>query len=56
MVDAAQVGIVQIGAAPPAIHPDAPFGGWKASGIGPPEHGVWDVEFHTRVQVRYGAS
>jgi len=35
------------------IHPDAPFGGCKASQIGPPEHGVWDRQFFTRVQVVY---
>jgi len=50
----AAAGIVQIGSRPPAIHPDAPFGGWKASGLGPPEHGVWDVEFLTRAQAVYG--
>jgi acyl-CoA reductase-like NAD-dependent aldehyde dehydrogenase len=32
---------------------DAPFGGWKASGIGPPEHGMFDVEFYTRPQTVY---
>jgi alpha-ketoglutaric semialdehyde dehydrogenase len=31
-----------------------PFGGWKASGIGPPEHGPANVEFHTRAQALYG--
>jgi acyl-CoA reductase-like NAD-dependent aldehyde dehydrogenase len=51
---AAQVGIVSVSAAPPAIHADAPFGGWKASGAGPPEHGEWDGWFLTRVQTVYG--
>jgi acyl-CoA reductase-like NAD-dependent aldehyde dehydrogenase len=32
---------------------DAPFGGWKASGIGPPEHGIFDLEFFTRPQTVY---
>jgi acyl-CoA reductase-like NAD-dependent aldehyde dehydrogenase len=54
VVDAARVGIVSVGAAPPAIHPDAPFGGWKASGFGPPEHGEWDRWFFGRVQAVYG--
>jgi acyl-CoA reductase-like NAD-dependent aldehyde dehydrogenase len=35
------------------IHPAAPFGGCKASQIGPPEHGVWDRQFFSRVQMRY---
>ena len=35
------------------IHPAAPFGGRKASQIGPPEHGAWDREFFSRVQMRY---
>lgn len=32
---------------------EAPFGGWKASGIGPPEHGAANIEFHTRSQTLY---
>jgi acyl-CoA reductase-like NAD-dependent aldehyde dehydrogenase len=32
----------------------APFGGWKASGIGPPEHGAGDLEFYGRLQALYG--
>jgi len=35
------------------LHPAAPFGGRKASQIGPPEHGPWDREFFSRVQMRY---
>lgn len=31
-----------------------PFGGWKASGWGPPEHGAGDLEFWTRWQTHYG--
>src|SRR5439155_24278593 len=52
--DAADVGIVQLGAGPVPVHPDAPFGGWKASGFGPPEHGEWDARFATRLQAVYG--
>jgi aldehyde dehydrogenase (NAD+) len=37
-----------------AVHAEAPFGGWKAAGFGPPEHGVWDREFYTRPQAVYG--
>jgi len=49
-----QAGIVQIGAGPLPISADAPFVGWKASGIGPPEHGEWDAAFYTRPQAVYG--
>lgn len=51
---AAEAGMVQIAAGPLAVHPRAPFGGWKASGLGPPEHGAWDADFYTRPQVVYG--
>lgn len=51
---AAEVGILQAGPGPLAISPRAPFVGWKASGLGPPEHGTWDAWFYARVQARYG--
>ncbi len=51
---AAEAGILQAGLGPLAIHPRAPFVGWKASGLGPPEHGAWDAWFYARVQARYG--
>jgi len=44
----------ELGAGPLPVHPDAPFGGWKASGFGPPEHGEWDAWFATRLQAVYG--
>lgn len=50
----ARVGILQVGGGILPVHPDAPFGGWKASGIGPPEHGVWDEQFMARPQAVYG--
>jgi acyl-CoA reductase-like NAD-dependent aldehyde dehydrogenase/nicotinamidase-related amidase len=34
----------------------APFGGWKFSGVGPPEHGPGDAEFYARLQAIYGGS
>jgi nicotinamidase-related amidase len=34
---------------------DLPFGGWKASGIGPAEHGPANREFFTRIQAPYFA-
>ncbi len=33
----------------------APFGGWKGSGVGPPERGTGDLEFYSRAQALYGA-
>jgi acyl-CoA reductase-like NAD-dependent aldehyde dehydrogenase/nicotinamidase-related amidase len=55
VLETARAGIVQLGAGPLGVHPDAPFGGWKASGMGPPEHGEWDAAFFSRVQAVYGA-
>jgi acyl-CoA reductase-like NAD-dependent aldehyde dehydrogenase/nicotinamidase-related amidase len=54
ILEAAQAGIVQLGAGPLAVHPRAPFSGWKASGLGPPEHGTWDAAFYARTQALYG--
>jgi acyl-CoA reductase-like NAD-dependent aldehyde dehydrogenase len=48
-----QAGIIKLGPGALPVHPDAPFGGWKASGIGLPEHGYWDREFYARPQVVY---
>lgn len=50
----AQTGIISINLSPLAIDPAAPFGGWKASGIGLPEHGQWDKAFYTKPQAVYG--
>lgn len=47
-------GILQIGAGPVPIHPEAPFSGCKNSGLGPPEHGRWDAELFRRVRAVYG--
>ncbi len=51
--DSVEAGILRINAGQKGIHPEAPFGGWKASGIGPPEHGPWDRTFYTRPQAIY---
>jgi alpha-ketoglutaric semialdehyde dehydrogenase len=32
---------------------DSSFGGWKASGLGAPEHGPFDVEFFAHPQTMY---
>lgn len=53
VLEAAQAGIVQLASGALAVHPRAPFSGWKASGLGPPEHGVWDAAFYTRTQAVY---
>lgn len=53
-MQAAEAGILRLGTETTAIHPDAPFGGWKASTIGYPEHGRWDMDFYTRPQALYG--
>jgi aldehyde dehydrogenase (NAD+) len=51
--EGAEAGILQLGPGPLAVHPRAPFVGWKASGLGPPEHGVWDAAFYSRAQALY---
>jgi acyl-CoA reductase-like NAD-dependent aldehyde dehydrogenase/nicotinamidase-related amidase len=49
----AQAGILRINRGAAGVSADAPFGGWKASGIGLPEHGYGDQEFYTRPQAIY---
>jgi alpha-ketoglutaric semialdehyde dehydrogenase len=51
--DAAEAGVLQTVPGPLPVSPDAPFGGWKASGVGLPEHGEWDGHFYTRPQALY---
>lgn len=55
-LEAIEAGLVQLAPGPLPVHPHAPFGGWKASRLGPPEHGVWDREFYSRVQAIYGSA
>jgi acyl-CoA reductase-like NAD-dependent aldehyde dehydrogenase/nicotinamidase-related amidase len=50
----ARAGVLKIGQATADVGVEAPFGGWKASGVGPPEHGDGDPEFYTRAQALYG--
>jgi acyl-CoA reductase-like NAD-dependent aldehyde dehydrogenase len=47
-LDEAQAGILKLDGSTVGAAPDAPFGGWKSSGTGPPEHGDGDLEFLTR--------
>jgi acyl-CoA reductase-like NAD-dependent aldehyde dehydrogenase len=49
----AQAGVLKRNTSTADADADAPFGGWKASGIGPPEHGPGDIEFFSRLQSTY---
>ncbi len=52
---AAEAGILKWNVSTADADALAPFGGWKASGLGPPEHGGGDVEFYSRLQAIYGS-
>lgn len=52
-LDRAEAGILKLDTSTAGAGPEAPFGGWKSSGVGPPEHGEGDREFYTRVQAVY---
>ena len=54
-LDRAQAGILRLDASTAGASAEAPFGGWKDSGVGPPEHGDGDLEFYTRAQTVYPA-
>jgi alpha-ketoglutaric semialdehyde dehydrogenase len=49
----ARAGILKVGRSTADAEVDVPFGGWKESGIGPPEHGDFDLDFYTRPQAVY---
>jgi acyl-CoA reductase-like NAD-dependent aldehyde dehydrogenase len=49
----ARAGILKLGQATADAGVDQPFGGFKASGIGPPEHGDEGFRFFTRPQAIY---
>ncbi len=51
----AQAGILKINTSTAGADIALPFGGWKASGLGPPEHGESDRLFYTRPQAVYGS-
>jgi acyl-CoA reductase-like NAD-dependent aldehyde dehydrogenase/nicotinamidase-related amidase len=51
----ARAGILKLNSATAGVDVSLPFGGWKASGLGPPEHGEGDRRFYTRMQAVYGA-
>ncbi len=52
-MEEARAGILKINAGTSDANAEAPFGGWKASGVGPPEHGASDREFYARTQSVY---
>lgn len=52
-LDEAEAGLLKLDQSTAGAAADAPFGGWKASGVGPAEHGVADRDFYTRMQTVY---
>lgn len=51
----AEAGVLKLNRSTAGVDVALPFGGWKASGFGPPEHGDGDLLFYTRMQAVYGA-
>jgi aldehyde dehydrogenase (NAD+) len=49
----AQAGMLKLNASTAGVDVTLPFGGWKASALGPPEHGEADPLFYTRIQTVY---
>jgi len=52
-LEEAKSGVLKINMGTADANAEAPFGGWRASGIGPPEHGLSNREFYTRTQSVY---
>jgi alpha-ketoglutaric semialdehyde dehydrogenase len=52
----ARAGVLKLNTSTAGVDTSLPFGGWKASGIGPPEHGEGDRLFYTQIQAVYGAT
>ena len=53
-LEEARAGILKFNSSTAGVDITLPFGGWKASGLGPPEHGDGDIQFYTRMQAVYG--
>lgn len=51
---AARAGTLKLDQSTVGAEAGLPFGGWKASGIGPPEHGLGDAMFYLRPQTILG--
>lgn len=49
----ARAGVLKLNQSTVEADAVSPFGGWKCSGIGPPEHGPADRDFFTRMQTLY---
>ena len=49
----AQSGMLKINSSTVGVDVTLPFGGWKASALGPPEHGEADRLFYTRMKTIY---
>jgi acyl-CoA reductase-like NAD-dependent aldehyde dehydrogenase len=52
----AQAGMLKLNSSTAGADVSLPFGGWKMSGLGPPEHGEGDRLFYTRMQAVYAAT
>ncbi|MBE0537073.1 MAG: aldehyde dehydrogenase family protein [Phycisphaerae bacterium] len=53
-LEEAQAGVLKLNSSTAGVDATLPFGGWKQSGIGPPEHGEGDRSFYTQIQTVYG--
>jgi len=53
-LEEARAGVLKLNASTAGVDVILPFGGWKESGIGPPEHSEGDRCFYTRIQTVYG--
>ena len=49
----AQAGMLKLNSSTAGADITLPFGGWKSSGLGPPEHGEGDRLFYTKIQTVY---
>ncbi len=52
-LERARAGILKLDQTTADADAEAPFGGWKSSGIGPPEHGPGNAAFYLRPQAVY---
>lgn len=54
-LEQAQAGVLKFNESTAGVDVALPFGGWKASGLGPPEHGEGDRLFYAHMQAVYNA-
>jgi acyl-CoA reductase-like NAD-dependent aldehyde dehydrogenase len=54
-LEEARAGVLKFDQGTAGVDVTLPFGGWKSSGVGPPEHGEADRQFYSRLQAVYGA-